>query len=392
MKKQKFFKKSGLIFFTLFTALFFADRIFIARAEVKIEHLKQEVTDINRKINENKEKILEFTQKEAEIIDNLNKTEESLNNAQKRFSEFQTDFDKIDSAIISATAESALLVKNIQKCEDYASRRMVALYKLNCSGTMNLLASAESVNDFFQRKAVLQRILNHDENIIRELTDNRKRLSELIENLEAQKKNKIALEAACKEQVEIISREKTKREAILSDIRNKKSLALASVESLKRAEKALDQKIKILSSKKSPRLKNKPFTYFKGMLRMPVKGEIVSSFGLYTDTEFNVKNFQSGIDIQAKKGDPIHAARDGEVVYASWFKGYGNMLIIDHGGHCHTVYAHADKLLKSEGDQVKSGEVIATVGDTGSLTGPSLHFEVRYRGKPIDPVKWLSKN
>ncbi len=188
MKGQKFFKKSGLVFFTLFITLLFAERIFTVRAEVNIGHLKQEAADINRKINESKEKVQEFTQKETETIDNLNKAEESLNNAQKRFSEFQTDFDKIDKAIISATSESELLVKNIQKCENYASRRMVALYKLNCSGTMNLLASAESVNDFFQRKAILQRILNHDENIIRELTDNRKRLSELIENLDAQKK------------------------------------------------------------------------------------------------------------------------------------------------------------------------------------------------------------
>jgi septal ring factor EnvC (AmiA/AmiB activator) len=257
---------------------------------------------------------------------------------------------------------------------------------------MNLLASAESVNDFFQRKAILERILNHDENTLRDLNENKAKLSELLNNLDNQKQEKLLLEKACKEQVAIISREKKKRESILSEIRNKKSLTLASIESLKQSERALDKKIKQLSiRKKSVQSKKKSFTSLKGTLKMPVDGEIISSYGIYTDTEFNVKNFQSGIDIQAKKGDPVRAARGGEVVYASWFKGFGNMMILDHGGHCHTVYAHADKLLKSEGDQVKNGEVIATVGATGSLVGPVLHFEVRHHGKPIDPVKWLSK-
>ncbi len=122
---------------------------------------------------------------------------------------------------------------------------------------------------------------------------------------------------------------------------------------------------------------------------MPVKGKIVSHFGPYKNTEFNVKNFRSGIDIKAGKGSPIRAVCVGQILYSSWFKGYGNMIIIDHGNNFYTLYAHAEELFKTEGDHVETGEVIATVGDTGSMTGPGLHFEVRHHGKPLDPVKWL---
>jgi septal ring factor EnvC (AmiA/AmiB activator) len=102
-------------------------------------------------------------------------------------------------------------------------------------------------------------------------------------------------------------------------------------------------------------------------------------------------NFQSGIDIQAEKGAPVHAVCSGQVIYSSWFKGYGNMIIIDHGDHYYTLYAHLEELFKTNGDIVQAGEVIATVGDSGSMSGPGLHFEVRHHGKPVDPEKWLKK-
>ncbi|MFP4387749.1 MAG: murein hydrolase activator EnvC family protein, partial [Desulfococcaceae bacterium] len=80
---------------------------------------------------------------------------------------------------------------------------------------------------------------------------------------------------------------------------------------------------------------------------------------------------------------------DGEVIYAGWFKGYGNMIILDHGDHYYTLYAHAGELFKGEGDIVRSGEVIASAGHGGAMEGSGLHFEVRHHGKPLDPMEWL---
>jgi septal ring factor EnvC (AmiA/AmiB activator) len=93
----------------------------------------------------------------------------------------------------------------------------------------------------------------------------------------------------------------------------------------------------------------------------------------------------------ADRGEPIQAVQSGIVLYSGWFKSYGNMIIIDHGTHYYTVYAHAEELFKSKGDPVEEGEVIATVGDTASMTGSNLYFELRHRGKSIDPLKWLKK-
>jgi septal ring factor EnvC (AmiA/AmiB activator) len=104
-----------------------------------------------------------------------------------------------------------------------------------------------------------------------------------------------------------------------------------------------------------------------------------------------VQNFQKGIDIKAGKGQPVRAVRMGKVIFSGWFKGYGNMMIIDHGDHYHTLYAHAEELFKAKGEYVEAGEVIATVGDTGSMKGPGLHFEIRHHGKAVNPMKWIKK-
>jgi septal ring factor EnvC (AmiA/AmiB activator) len=135
----------------------------------------------------------------------------------------------------------------------------------------------------------------------------------------------------------------------------------------------------------------KPFAALKGLLMVPVKGKIVSFFGPFKDHRFNVMHFQSGITIKADRGEPIRAVYSGQTLFSSWFKGFGNMIIIDHGDHYYTVYAHLEELFKSKGDPVETGEVIATVGDTGSLTGAGLHFEVRHHGKPMNPMGWIKK-
>ena len=190
---------------------------------------------------------------------------------------------------------------------------------------------------------------------------------------------------------------KNKRTALLKKIRSEKSLELATIESLKHSAKALNEKIGrlqddsvLLNEEEGSQVDI--FTEVKGLLMMPVKGKIIHFYGTYTDTRFNLVNFRSGISIKADRGEPVHAVFKGTTLYASWFKGYGNMIIIDHGDHYYTVYAHAEELFKKKGDPVGAGEVIATVGDSGSVEGPGLHFEVRYHGKPVDPMHWIRKS
>jgi murein DD-endopeptidase MepM/ murein hydrolase activator NlpD len=117
----------------------------------------------------------------------------------------------------------------------------------------------------------------------------------------------------------------------------------------------------------------------------------VTGFGRETHPRFGTETLRTGIDIEAPEGTPIRAVAAGGVAYRGWLKGYGNLLVLDHGDGYYTLYAHASQILVDEGDQVKGGELIGRVGETGSVEGPRLHFEVRYQSRAEDPQLWLRR-
>ncbi len=105
-----------------------------------------------------------------------------------------------------------------------------------------------------------------------------------------------------------------------------------------------------------------------------MKGKIISSFGKKVIGRLNMETFRSGIDIQADRGEPVRSAYSGRILFSDWYKGYGNLMIIDHGDHYYSVYAHLEDRLKSKGDKVETGETIGTAGDYGFGCGHGTVF------------------
>jgi len=361
-----------------------------------LDQAKSKAESINQEIELFEKKVQDDTQKESEIIASLQSTDRKIAEAREKAANLATEMKAIDQRIAAAQEEIRRLIHLMEKNEDYAATRLVALYKMNWLGRIHILASAETIHDFFQRKYALERVLAKDEKMRQSLIDSRNRVSGLLVELNAKKKEKQLVEVDYKAQVRRETNRRNQKKALLKKIRGKKTLELAAIENLKKDAAELDKQIAALSrAAVEPRAgtpaQEEPFPNLKGLLKMPVNGKIVTSFGKYRDPEFNVTHFRTGITIQADRGDPVHSVCGGTVLYAEWFKGYGNMLIIDHGENYYTLYAHNEELFKSKGDFVEKGEVIATVGDSGSMIGPALHFEVRHHGKPQDPAVWLEK-
>ncbi len=357
-----------------------------------IEHVKTKVRDIDLEIKQYEIQVNSFSKKELEIMEKLNRIEDALDQTGKQISVLKNQLTKVDIKIAETDAESKKLLEIIQKNEKYALKRVAALYKLSIIGKMNMLASANSFFEIINRKTAMENITNHDFNLLETLKRDKTKLLTILSTLDKQKHEKLSLGKVLKEQLEIISREKRKRSELLADVRNKKALGIAKIEYLRQAAEALNQviislRVKLDQPKNQP---EKQFISLKGLLEMPVHGKIISFFGSYKNKKFNVTNFRSGIEIQANIGTPIRTVANGQVLYADWFKGYGNMIIINHGDNYYTVYAHAQNILKKQGDNVATSEVIATVGNTASMTGPGLYFEVRHHGKPVNPIKWLN--
>ena len=360
-----------------------------------IDEFETKARDINREIEKGKAKIQEFSHRESDIILRLNQVEKALNRSRKGIAVLRREIAGLEKKIGETTEASKNLADQIKVKETYVAGRLVALYKLNWLGKFHVMASAESLQELLQRKTAIERILAYDDKVIGELIESRLRLEAVRSELETQRGERRRLAEAYQKQIKQMAVERTQRSSLLARVRKEKSVQEAAIESLKLAARQLDEKINNLDSQSEAAPDDthtavKPFEAYKGLLKMPVKGKIISLFGKFKNTRYEVLNFRSGIEIQTERGEPIAAVYAGKILYADWFKGYGNMIIIDHGNNYYTVYAHIEEAFKSTGDTVKAGEVIATVGDTDSITGPKLYFEVRHHGKPLDPMQWLA--
>lgn len=358
----------------------------------EIEHLQEQAREIDRKIKSHKTDLEAFGKKEAQLIEGLNQIDIAMHKARQQVNALNEKLSNVNQDIQENRDAARILENRIQQNKRYAGKRLTALYKLHMLGKMNPLGSADSVYEFLKTKRDIEFIYNHDINMLDSYLQDKARLSKLTRNLNQEKSEKLALENKLKHQISILQTEKAKREHFLADIREKESLRKAALADLKQAAKALDQTIASLHVEPGDKqqLMKGDFSSQRGLLKMPVEGKIITRFGKYKNDKLNIVNFHSGINISATRGEPVRSVYRGQVLYATWFKGYGNMMIIDHGNNYYTVYAHVQELFKKKGDYVETYEVIATVGDTASLTGTSLYFELRHKGTPVDPINWLN--
>jgi len=351
---------------------------------------------ISQEIKQGQQEVEVFTRKESDTIKRLEQVEQALDQSRKRTAETRREIKKIEGDISKASNTSDELRKQIRTNEKYLARRLVALYKISWLGRFQILASAESMHEFIQRKEALERILAYEEKIRRDLITDQAELKKVLSRLQSLKDQKSIHVQALKKQTRLMSQERSTRAKLLADIRSQKALELAAIDTLTQAANELDRKINLLNTSINSPAPDKnvsrlPFSAHKGLLIRPVNGRIASLYGPYKNPKYNITNFRSGIDIEADTGEPVRSVFKGKVLYSSWFKTYGNMIIIDHGKSYYTVYAHLEEAFKAKGDDVETGEVIATVGDTGSMTGAKLYFEVRHHGKPVNPLPWLKK-
>jgi septal ring factor EnvC (AmiA/AmiB activator) len=295
--------------------------------------------------------------------------------------------------MIVTKKEHDLLVREIRALETVAAIRLVAFYKLSRLGIVPLLFSDASFFEMQKHIDALECILDQDAQAWETFQSKRAQLGALVEKIDTQRQEQSLLLARCDKETSDIMKKKAQRAVLLEKIRTEKALTLASVQSLRRSAKQLDGAIQSLKQNEALAKDGSDDGLFlaqKGTLPMPTQGDIVAFFGPYPqEGPYDVKGFRNGVNIDAGPGATVHAVSDGLVIYSDWFKGYGNIVIIDHGAQYYTLCAQLDQVLKKAGDRVAGGEMVGTVGDTATHGGLGLYFEIRHQGKPLDPVSWF---
>jgi murein DD-endopeptidase MepM/ murein hydrolase activator NlpD len=337
------------------------------------------ITELNKKKQQELKEKAQLEREKAQIA----KEQADETNAYKELLQQISDAEEHLRQTEIALQEA---IANYNKQDELVRTRLQVMYENSGTTMLDTLMESQSVVEFFERLHYMSVISENDNEMIRKLEEARQDV-EVKKQLQEQAKE--FLEQKASEKEERLAQLKTDRSKVEGEI-SRSNVEIANLE--KEIDKMLEESKKLNDVIKNLSTKKK-YTGGSMVWPCPSSYNITSAFGMRKHPILRKYKMHTGVDISAQKGASIVAANSGTVIMAQYDKnGYGNMVVIDHGGGITTLYGHASKLLVKVGQEVKAGDVIAKVGSTGLSTGNHLHFEVRVNGEPKDPMNgYISK-
>jgi septal ring factor EnvC (AmiA/AmiB activator) len=269
------------------------------------------------------------------------------------------------------------------------SRRAVALYKAGEIGSLRWVFGEGSLAERVARVQAIQLLVDHDDQLIRRYAAEREQLElARVGVQEAAARRDAARQRLEKRSNELAEERRTKRR-LLIQVRRDRAGERALLNELEAAARELEAALDEFRRAPASGTAGGLFTAAQGNLDPPVQGPIHRPFGRVVDEEYRTQTFRKGVDFEVALGESVYAVAAGEVRFADWFRGYGRMVILDHGDDYFTVSGHLDEVSVAVGDRVAAGDPIGSAGETGSLLGPLLYFEIRKGAEALDPAAWL---
>jgi murein hydrolase activator len=264
--------------------------------------------------------------------------------------------------------------------------RARALYKMGELSYVRMLLSVEQPADMLRGYRFVSALARRDREKMAALRANLASLAATRDDLQRRTREALALRADLDRARRALEFDRQRKSELLTSIVEKKETHAAYLQELEEAEGKLSQLLSGLGAADI----TVPITVFKGALPWPSRGRVRIAFGRHKHPRFETYTLHNGIEIDAPVDAPVAAVHDGTVAFADQFLGYGLMVIIDHGGKNHTLYAHLAETRVRPLQHVSAGDVVGTVGASG-VDGPGLYFELRSQGKPQDPQDWLTR-
>jgi septal ring factor EnvC (AmiA/AmiB activator) len=340
-------------------------------------------------------------------IESLKKREKSISRLQDRIrrdGELTRDYlrrlEEQDALLRSDLAgrQADLFDKEIALSEtaNRLRRGLVRYYRMRTVSGPELFFSARTFGELFARSQYLARLVYHERVELEALAAEKLELSQAATQLEGRRREVEGLQSEKRREEERLTRQGAAARVELGELRDERAARERRVRELEEAQAAIRRMIERMERE---RLRGKEqgkrpsfagtLGPLRGQLDWPVRGDVLSEFGYEVHPKYGTRVKQNGIDIAAPEGTPIRAVAPGVVVYVDWLPGYGRTVIVDHGAGYYTLYAHAASVSVRRGEKVTAGQVIAAVGETDSVKGSCLHFEVRQGEKALDPREWL---
>jgi septal ring factor EnvC (AmiA/AmiB activator) len=334
-----------------------------------------------------------FVKQERGLLDTLDGIDRAAANVSRDVRAAQHEAREADAALAAAASRARAMAAQSETTKRALAARALALYREGRAGALRYLAGAHSLRDLLARARALRRGLDQDAALLARARAEVDALAQAHAETESSARGSAEAVSHLAERARELELERASKRELLAGLRADGARERSALEELETAAKTLEQTLVRLGATppaRASRPVTEPFTNLRGRLPSPVAAPIARGYGKVVDAEFLTAIFRKGIDFAAPAGAAVRAVAPGEVRFAGWFKGYGKMVILDHGEGYFTVCAHLDEIHVAMGDAVAADQPLGTVGDTGSLGGPLLYFEIRHGSEPQDPSRWLA--
>lgn len=334
----------------------------------------------------------------AEAERRVDELDAELGALDRRIEQKQRELTKAQKRMAVLTIELQKILSELTARTDVFVARAIAAYKAGPTAYVEGVLSSESFNDLVDRYEYYSAALDSDSTLIEEIgalrdgvegrrTEVEERQEQIYEAKVSLQRDRAAVKVKRDERAAVLAEREAiadEKASLLAQVRGKQH-RWERIEAQLRKD-AAEQRAIIAAAGSSS---SGPLPTGGGQLLWPAAGPVTSGFGYRTHPIFGDTRFHSGIDIGAPYGAPVIASDAGTVIFAGVMSGYGNAIVVDHGGGLATSYNHLSSFLVVDGQAVSRGVQIGAVGCTGYCTGPHLHFEVRANGDPVDPMPYL---
>jgi septal ring factor EnvC (AmiA/AmiB activator) len=385
---------------------------------------RQELKEVNDQIKGYKSRLDQTKRRERNVVQALEESDRLLQQKQRELQANERNLKLTADKHAALVKQMHELTQHVQARQEYLHIRLRALYKQGRVAYLPFLLSASDMTDFFMRVRYTVKLVEYDADVLHQHRRDLDALERTRRSVKARADQLQKAHAQVTAKREEIEQEQLKRNQLLAKIRDEQGTYVSAMQELEESSKRLTALIAKLEQERKRALAqqaqaerrrrqqaqatptrgtpvppaerlmddNSSFAKLRGQLAWPIAGKLLSTYGKVKHPTFNTYTFNKGISIGAPPGSDFRVIEGGQVLYADQLKGYGTLLIVDHGGSYYSLYAHASQLMVQVGDRVTRNQVVGKTGEGGALDGPALYFEIRHHGKPENPLEWLASN
>jgi len=362
----------------------------------RIGSQQEELDRIKNEIEQRRAESKKLRRQEKSVVQKLSALDREIDLSRQFLATLEQQESLMSEQVDSLRARIEVEDGALTAHKSVYARRLRQMYKRDPNYQWDIVLGSENIQEALRRYKFTRIVAERDAALITEMRSRKLDYETESASLTESLADMAVVRNERQDETRRMEQGKRRRQTMLASIRSQKTEHANAIEELERAQKQVknligDLEKRRLASDGSTYVPDGEFGELKGQMIRPVEGKIVRGFGTHKHPKYGTVTFNNGVDIGSTAGAPIRAVASGQVEFVDWIDGYGKCIILNHGGGYYTLYAHVSATFISQGQKIAGGDVIAEVGDTGSLNGFECHFEIRKSKQALNPAEWFAR-